>query len=127
MVLLKKLSKTKITKISISTRKKMEDIYGSPSGECYRWSMNLASELLEAGASLVTVVTGDIFVGKNILASHSWLQCSGFLIDISADQFNDLGSIVFSPVIVVLENRSKFHLEVKTIKITPKWHLRHSR
>lgn len=66
----------------------MEETYGSPRGECYRWSNYVACELLELGPIReVWLSTGDLVLGK-LRFPHSWVEVGGWVVDITADQFN---------------------------------------
>lgn len=87
----------------------MSDVYGSPRGECYRWSMNLASLLLETGFQEVYIVNGEIRIARGVSASHSWLECGAYVIDITADQFNGLSTCHLPEVIVCPRKASPFH------------------
>lgn len=78
----------------------MGEAYGSPKGECYRWSMNLASEILEKTWFEVYIVIGELRLREDVFASHTWLNCGDLSVDITADQFNARASRKFPKVLV---------------------------
>ncbi|ELB2784028.1 hypothetical protein QNE30_003930 [Vibrio alginolyticus] len=45
-------------------------------------------------------------LGENFNQSHAWLVCNGYIIDITADQFNEDG---YELPAVVIEKQSSFH------------------
>lgn len=55
-------------------------------------------------------------LGNNTNTSHVWLVCDNFIIDITADQFNDRGYELPS---VIIEKKSTFHESFHTIKSEP--------
>lgn len=53
-------------------------------------------------------------LGNNKDTSHAWLSCDGYVIDITADQFNSIG---YNLEPVIISKDSVFH--TKFIQITP--------
>jgi len=79
----------------------MEAVYGYPDKECYRWSSYVACEILEKmPGENVCLVVGSMVAGK-ISCPHSWVESSGWTIDITADQFNPLSADPFPKVLIL--------------------------
>ncbi|EMV2054497.1 MULTISPECIES: hypothetical protein [Vibrio harveyi group] len=55
-------------------------------------------------------------LGNNPNQSHAWLLCQGYIIDITADQFNAKGYKLAS---VIIEKQSQFHDSFDTYKSHP--------
>jgi len=71
--------------------------------------MNLVSELLESLNRPVQIVIGEIRLGKRIVAPHTWVLHEGFVVDISADQFNHLTETKFPEVLTLPVSKAKAH------------------
>lgn len=75
-----------------------------PSGWCKFASWILGRHLMaELGCAVPEYVFGDRGWPDNY-QSHGWLECSGLIVDITADQFSDMDE----PVVVV--ERSDWHI-----------------
>lgn len=78
---------------------------GFPAG-CCGDTTNLLGLFLKQQYDKDTLYISASGLGDNSDQSHAWLLCDGIIIDITADQFNDLGYEV-SPVII--SEQSHFH------------------
>lgn len=71
--------------------------------------MNLVSELLENSNLPVKIATGGLRLSKSVLAPHAWVVYQGFVVDISADQFNHISGIKFPEVLTLPASKAKSH------------------
>lgn len=99
-------SRRSLQSLASKVRRSMEKVYGSPRGECYRWSNYVACEVLElAPSQKVWLATGELVLGSLSL-SHSWVEVGEWVVDITADQFNKLAGVRM-PVAWVLPSSAK--------------------
>lgn len=88
-------------------------IYGRfPSGCCDDASILLAKYLDSEDYQEVSLIAGSDGGDNQELPSHVWLVVDGFIVDITADQFNSEG-YTLAPVIVT--QHSDFHASFKQI------------
>lgn len=78
---------------------------GFPTG-CCGDTTNLLGLYLKQKYDISTNYLSAKGLGNNPNLSHAWLVCDGFTIDITADQFNDIGYDVSD--VIIMEN-SHFH------------------
>lgn len=78
---------------------------GFPSGCCGDATDLLGLYLLQHKGLGSEYVCG-VGLGENSNQSHAWLHCNGYIIDITADQFNEDGYELPS---VIIEKQSSFH------------------
>ncbi|MFA0511604.1 MULTISPECIES: hypothetical protein [unclassified Vibrio] len=78
---------------------------GFPSGCCGDTSNLLGLFLKNAYGKDSTYISGK-GLGNNREQSHAWLVCDGYIIDITADQFNSIG---YNLDKVIVSTSSDFH------------------
>ena len=84
-----------------------------PRGSCGDATLLLAKFLEKSGFGMFDYVCGEIPIEGGGLQSHAWLQRSNLIIDITADQFDEVQETV-----LVTRNHdwhNRFHSEVKHI------------
>lgn len=85
---------------------------GFPKGCCGDATDLLGLYLLKFHGIESEYVCGERLI-SNLYQSHAWLLCQGYIIDITADQFNDIG---YKLPDVLIQVQSDFHdsFDVKT-------------
>lgn len=83
---------------------------------CDDASLLLAAYLIDNGFCSTTLIRGEYGGNDEELHSHVWLNCEGFNIDITADQFNEDG-YYNPPVIIAKENEFLDTFEETDIEI----------
>lgn len=76
-----------------------------PKGWCGKSVELLIIALSEKGLS-VEKCSGNVFPDAKVKINHAWLECEGYIIDITADQFNDMG---YSNPPVMVTDDDTFH------------------
>jgi hypothetical protein len=104
-------------RIARRERRRMVRSYGSPRGECYRWSMNLACSLTEAGYRECFAIYGYIKSDTESKIPHHWLICEGVVLDITADQFNGAINQKFPEVLISAVEALTSHVQERRRRI----------
>lgn len=107
--------------VTFRTRKDMASVYGCPTGECYRWSMNLASNLADAGLGEVWIVCGEIKIPRHQPNPHSWLEYERWVLDITADQFLSPSGRPLPAVLICRKSAAKFHMGILRRAVRHHW------
>lgn len=95
--------------LAARVRSSMESSYGNPSRECYRWSSYVACEISEKFGAGAWMVVGSLSVGTR-MCPHAWVEWEGWIVDITADQFNEAKPGKFPPVWLVEAGKSSAHV-----------------
>lgn len=97
---------------------------GFPAG-CCGDTTKLLGLYLKQKYDISTEYVSATGLGDNQDQSHAWLICDGYIIDITADQFNDKGYAVSDVVIMkesnfhtLFENIDSYALNTETLKGT---------
>lgn len=94
---------------------------GFPKGCCGDATDLVGLYLLKFHGIESEYVCGECLI-NNLYQSHAWLLCQGYIIDITADQFNDIG---YNLPDVLIQTQSDFHdsFDTKTTYPTSIKHL----
>lgn len=97
---------------------------GFPKGCCGDATDLIGLYLLQVHGIESEYVCGECLI-NNLYQSHAWLLCQGYIIDITADQFNDIG---YNLPGVLIQIQSDFHdsFDTKTTHPTSIEHLQNT-
>jgi hypothetical protein len=79
--------------------------------------MNLVCSLEEAGYSECYAVYGHVKTKDSSRHPHHWLICRGFILDITADQFNSAESKEFPEILVSPQVFIASHVEERCRRV----------